>query len=119
MLPSAEISMNRFNLIIFTFVTFAAHAADSLVIVPAKFALNGSAARQQLLVEKFQDQQFVGQITNGVMFSSSDPNLVKIENGVALPVADGNVTIRANLDNRVATAQVTVTDMDKPFEWSF
>jgi len=87
--------------------------------VPAKFALNGSAARQQLLVEKFQDQQFVGQITNGVMFSSSDSNLVKIENGVALPVADGTVTIRAKVDNRVATAQVTVTDMDKPFEWSF
>src|SRR6266542_4439557 len=111
--------MKHFILIALTITTFAAQAADSLVIVPAKFALNGSAARQQLLVEQFADEQFVGQITNAVMFSSSDTNLVRIENDVALPVANGTATIRAKLDNRVATAQVKVTDMDKPFEWSF
>ena len=50
---------------------------------------------------------------------SSDPNVLKIENGIALPVENGTVTIHASAGKQTATAEVTVTDMDKPFEWSF
>ena len=42
-------------------------AGESIVILPSKFKLSGSAARQQLLVERFKDKLFVGQLTNGIV----------------------------------------------------
>src|SRR5437879_3886377 len=81
-------------------------ADEALVILPGKFTLNGPAARQFLLVEKVRGQQFIGQVTNDLAFSSSDTNVVRIEAGVALPVTNGAVTLRATVRNQVATAEV-------------
>jgi Protein of unknown function (DUF1549)/Protein of unknown function (DUF1553)/Bacterial Ig-like domain (group 2) len=94
-------------------------AADSIAVLPSKFQLSGSAAHQQLIVEKFKDSQFMGQLTNGISFTSSDTNILKIENGIALPVKNGTVTIEAKVGKQKSRAEVTVTNMDKPFEWSF
>src|SRR5581483_1841447 len=94
-------------------------AAESIAILPGNFTLSGSAARQRLLVERFKDNFFAGQITNGIAFSSSDTNVLRIENDLALPLKNGAVTIRASAGKRTATAKVTVVNMDKPFEWSF
>ncbi|EEF60703.1 DUF1549 domain-containing protein [Pedosphaera parvula] len=95
------------------------HAADSIAILPSKFQLSGSAAHQQLIVENFKDNQFVGQFTNAITFTSSDPHILKIQDGIALPLKNGTVTIQARVGKQTAKADVTVTNMDKPFEWSF
>ncbi|MDB6113026.1 MAG: hypothetical protein JWR69_4776 [Pedosphaera sp.] len=95
------------------------HAAESIAILPGKFKLSGTAARQSLLVERFKGPLFGGQVTNGVVFSSSDTNVLKIEAGVALPVKNGVVTIRAQVGRQTAVAEVSVEQMDRPFEWSF
>ena len=58
-----------------------------LRLLPAEFTLGGVEARQTLILETFDDQNATGQITAGVELSSSDPAIVKIENGVAVPVA--------------------------------
>ena len=98
---------------------FPFQAAESIVILPTQFKLSGSAARQQLLVERFKDNLFIGQVTNGIVFTSSDTNILKIENGVALPVKNGTVKIQARVGRQTASAQVEIENMDKPFEWSF
>src|SRR2546427_207608 len=85
-------------------------ADESLAILPGKFTLNGSAARQFLLVEKSRGQQFVGQVTNDLAFSSSDTNVVRIEAGMVSPVTNGAATLRATVGNQVATTEVTVAD---------
>jgi formylmethanofuran dehydrogenase subunit D len=94
-------------------------AATSISILPGKFTLSGAAAHQQLLVEQFKGDQFVGQLTNNVSISSSDTNVLKIENGVALPLKNGTVTIQARAGKQTARSEVTIENMDKPFEWSF
>ena len=75
-----------------TTATVAARA-DALVIIPDKITLNSPAARQQLFVEQVRDRQLIGQVTNALQFTSSDTNVVRIENELAVPVRDGKATI--------------------------
>jgi hypothetical protein len=95
------------------------HAKESIVILPAKFKLSGTAAQQGLLVEQFRDGHYAGQVTNDITFTSSDTNIVVLKEGVAVPVHNGTASIRVKSGNQAAPAEVTVENMDKPFEWSF
>ena len=70
-----------------------------------------------MIVEKFCDNQFVGQVTNGISFSSSDTNIVRIEANEILPVEDGAATIRAKVGGQTVAACVIVEGMKKPFDW--
>jgi hypothetical protein len=96
----------------------AVQADESLVILPTQFNLNGSEARQTLIVERSTAGQFVGQ-AGGVSFTSSDADVVRIKAGVAVPVGNGKATITAKVGDRIASAQVTITGMEKPVQWSF
>jgi hypothetical protein len=105
------------------------------VILPGNFTLFGPACRQRLVIEERRDDgRYIGmtqQDVNGVSsitFKSSDEKVVRIEDGVALPVANGTATITGHAllgvvgkMASVTTPPITVkvTDMDKPFQWSF
>ncbi len=97
----------------------AARAEDSLVLLPAEIKLSGPAASQQLLVEQSKDGRFVAQLTEEVVFQSSDSQVVTIEEGEARPVGNGEATITARIGERTATAKVKVDAMERPFFWSF
>jgi len=97
----------------------AVQAKDSIAIIPDKIKLTGKESRQLLIVEQLRDNQFVGQITNGIDFISSDSSVLKIENGFAMPMKNGAATIQVKAGKQAASAQVTVDGMDKAFEWSF
>jgi hypothetical protein len=94
-------------------------AEEGLAILPTKIALHSAEARQQILVEATRDGRYVGQISEDLEFSSSDPKVLTIKEGVAIPVGNGAATLTAKTKHGTATAQVTVDGMDKPFEWSF
>lgn len=96
-----------------------ARADEAVVLLPGKMTLTGPAARQRLLVERMQSGLFTGQVTEGVTITSSDPNIVKVEAGVALPVANGNAVLMATVGSQSVTAEVTVASMDQSFQWSF
>src|SRR5437867_6978566 len=103
----------------FGLLPFLMSAAEQVSILPQNIVLNGPQARQQLILEKVQAKQFIGQVTNEVEFVSSDPATVKIEKGAVVPVKNGTATISAKAGKRRATVQVNVQAMDEPFEWSF
>ena len=88
-------------------------------LLPAKFKLTGPFSRQQLLLEAVRHQQFIGQITNHVVFTSSAPNVVRIDRDVAVPLTNGAAQITATSGEITATAEVSVAGMEHPFEWSF
>src|SRR6266404_5216049 len=67
----------------------SAAATEQLTILPTNIVLHGQAARQLLVVETARNNQFAGEITNNVELSSSDPAIVRIENGFAVPVTNG------------------------------
>lgn len=91
----------------------------SLRLLPGEFELSGPEARQSLILESYAGDNATGQLREGTRISSSDPAIVKIEDDRAVPVADGRATITATAGERTATAEVTVVDIQKPFEWSF
>jgi hypothetical protein len=92
---------------------------SSLRLIPSEFTLVGPAARQSLVLERFTADAATGQIAEGVEFVSSDPGVVRIEGGVALPAANGKATITASSGDARATAEVNVTNRDQAFAWSF
>ncbi|MEO7297776.1 MAG: DUF1549 domain-containing protein, partial [Verrucomicrobiota bacterium] len=113
----ATLRLCVFALIVFTISSI--HAAESLTILPQKFKLTGHAARQQLIVEKLRDKQFVEQLTNDVSFRASDSKVIEIKDGVVLPIGNGTATITAKIGKESTQTDVVVEGMEKPSEWSF
>ena len=98
--------------------TSATAAAEGLVLVPTNLVLHGPEARQRLLVERFRDGMFLGEITNATV-TSADPSIVRIENRFAVPVKNGQTTVTAQSGKRAASTTITVEGMDRPFDWTF
>ncbi len=88
--------------------TGACRADDAIVILPTNVELTGEHARQQLLVQRKADGQLADQVTEGIEYTSSDANVVRVDAGVALPVGEGTATITAKLGNQSASIPVTV-----------
>jgi len=109
----------RFLSSLFVLLPCLVLAADHLAILPKVIVLHGPEAREQLILEKTGDNQFVGQVTNDIEFASSDTNIVRIENGEAVPIKNGTATITAKSGKESASVQIKVEAMDKQFDWSF
>jgi len=91
----------------------------TLCILPPSITLYSPANRQTIIVQwRTPDSRFQRQ-AEGVKWNSSDERVVRVENGQAIPVADGKATITATVDGQTATADVTVRGLDQPFQWSF
>lgn len=92
-----------------------AETASTAVILPAEIRLNSPEARQRIVVQ-WQDAEgkYLNQLV-GAKLSSSDETVVRVEDGVAIPVANGTAEIRYEQ----ASVRVEVSGMDKPFQWSF
>ena len=102
-----------------TLTSAAARAADQLAILPPAFTLTGPTARQPLVVETRRGEDFVGEVAAGVEWSSSDPKVVAIKEGVAVPVGNGQAKLTAKAGSQTATADVIVVGKERPVEYSF
>src|SRR5438093_8254542 len=89
---------------------FVVHSTlgEQAAILPGEFTLTGPFSRQQLLLETIRDKQLTGQITNAVVFTSSDPKILRIDGDVALPVTNGTATVTAKAGGLSASAQVKI-----------
>ena len=97
-----------------------AAAERSIELLPGRIALSSREARQSLVVQRQLGKQFQEQVPAAdVKLQSSDEKVVRIEDGVAFPVANGTATITATVGDQSATAEVVVTGQDQPFQWSF
>jgi hypothetical protein len=93
--------------------------AESLTLLPAKFTLDGPAAEQRLVLELADGKTLLGQVTNAVTFTSSNPKVVRIEDGLAIAVGNGTATVTGKSGRSSAKAEVRVVNMEKPFAWNF
>jgi hypothetical protein len=96
-------------------------AADrSIALLPTQIALSSGEARQTLVVQHRLGEQFQEQVpATDVKLQSSDEKIVRIEDSVAIPVANGSATITVTVGEQSASAEVVVTNQDQPFHWSF
>ena len=91
----------------------------SITTIPAGFTLTGTAAHQQLLVENWDGTNAVGPASSAPTFTIDHPEILKVENGIALPITNGVATITATDGEHTHQTVVTVTGMERPFQWSF
>jgi len=89
------------------------------VILPPGIDLISKESKQTLVVQWKSGEDFHRQAARGLDLQSSDESVVRIEDGVALPVANGKATITAIAEGETASAEVTVSGMERPFQWSF
>lgn len=90
------------------------------VLLPESIVLSSPEARQTLVVQWQAGEQFQEQVTAAeVKFSTSNDKVVKIEEGVAVPVGNGEATITSTVGEQSATAKVVVSKFEQPFAWSF
>src|SRR5690242_14303667 len=81
-------------------------AERHIALLPVTLVLSSQEARQTLVVQWEIGGEFQHQATRGMMLTSSDENVVRLENGQAIPVANGKATIAATVDGQTATADV-------------
>jgi len=91
----------------------------ALSILPESIMLSSPEARHTLIAQWQSGDQFQQQATQGVVFKSSDESIVRMEDGQAVPVANGKAVITASIDGQTAKVEVTVSGLDQPFQWSF
>ncbi|WP_254510889.1 DUF1549 and DUF1553 domain-containing protein [Anatilimnocola floriformis] len=99
--------------------TYARAVEPDLVLLPPKISLSSTEARQTLVVQQRAGDLFQHQLRDGVKFTSSDDKIVRIEDGVAIPIANGTAKIIAEAGGKTAASEVTVANLEKPFAWSF
>ncbi len=94
--------------------------ADQLMIYPGDFTLDGTAAKQRVVVERINDHgESIGQISEDLALESSDTGVAVLEENTVVPVANGSCVIKAKSGELSAQINVTVVGMDRPWEWSF
>lgn len=81
---------------------------ERLEITPPAFTLIGPRAKQQLVVTGLFKANDPRDVTATATIESSNPAIVRIENGQALPVADGETDLNVKMGDKVVTAHVTV-----------
>jgi len=95
----------------------AALAAD-VAILPGTVGLSGLSATQRIIVERVQTDRFDGQIADP-KFSSENPSVAVVENGVIVAKGSGKTRITAETGFGKASAEVTVRAAEKPQLWDF
>lgn len=91
-----------------------------LVLLPSKISLTTIESRQTLVGQWKVGGRIEQQARQNLRLESSDEKVVKIVNGVAVPVGNGTAKITGRIsDEHQSTSEVTVTSQDQPFTWSF
>jgi hypothetical protein len=91
-----------------------------LTVLPAVVHLDGPRARQQLVVLGRYADGREWDLTRSATLAGADPARVRIEGGVAHPVADGATTIRVTAGGQAAEVPVTVKNAraEKPVDFT-
>ena len=83
-------------------------------------AIRSRDARQQLIVTATDEGGKQTDVTRDVAWVVSDPKVLMIDStGMAIPAADGDITVSATIGDRTATAHLTVSGFAQPLPISF
>ena len=99
------------------FATIFSYGAD-IAILPTNLELLGPESTHRIVTVKKQGELYAGRAAK-VNYTSSNPQVAIIENGVVKPKGNGTATITAKSGSAQAQIPVTVKNYSKPFDWSF
>src|SRR5947207_5355461 len=105
--------------LVFSFLSAPVWAGD-LNVFPADVTLTGPHASQRLIVLAELDGKFNADLTGQANFLSSNPTVASVDKaGVVQARGDGEATVTASHEGKLATANVKVRATKEPFAWSF
>ena len=94
-------------------------ATNELRILPSDVTLRGPEARQTLIAQRMEGEQFAGLPKEPVTFSSSDPDVVTVVGDELVALQNGHAVITAVAGKQTASIRVRVADFQTPQAWSF
>ncbi|HAL14747.1 MAG TPA: S-layer protein, partial [Planctomycetaceae bacterium] len=94
-------------------------AQAEIELIPGVVKLSTTQARQRLVVQEKESGEYLGQVTEGLEFGSSDESVVKVIDGRAVPVGNGTAMVTVKSEAGESQAEVHVTGQEKEFRWSF
>jgi hypothetical protein len=97
----------------------SAAAAETIKILPEKVTLSTTVSQQQLIVQVFEQNEFRAQMIKDLVWTSSNPEIVSIENGLLSPHQNGHAKIKVTQGELTAEINVAVTGQEHPHEWNF
>jgi hypothetical protein len=96
-----------------------AGADGALVLLPPECTLTTPESVQRLLLQRTAAGEPAGQVTQEIAWSSSDPRVATVADGVVTPAGDGSAIIRARVGGQAASMKVVVAGLGRPFAWGF
>jgi hypothetical protein len=95
-------------------------AADgSLAVFPSRLELRGPVHVGRLLVQRPSGSEVAEQLTADLKWTTSDSKVAECKDGVVTPQGNGRAVITVEQAGKKGTAEVVVTEFDKPHAWSF
>src|SRR2546422_7402209 len=80
-------------------------------IFPSLVFLGGQRNTQQLVVEGYYADGYAEDLTPLVQIYSDDPSIVRVERGIAYPVASGTTTITAKMAGLSSSVKVVAKNI--------
>lgn len=113
--------LNRFGLTVFAIALLTRYTtAAPIEIFPNAVHLRHADDRQQLLAVEMDVDRSVADWTREAKFIVDNPSVARVdENGVVLPVGDGETVVLCEAGGRTVEATVVVTGTGSPHVWSF
>lgn len=93
--------------------------AGSLLLMPAASTIEGSYGYQTISAVATTADAVSHDVTAQAQLMSSNPGVVRVQNGLALPTGDGQAEITASLGGRSARAKITVRNFRTDSSLSF
>ncbi|OYW17163.1 MAG: S-layer protein, partial [Planctomycetales bacterium 12-60-4] len=90
-----------------------------IAVLPSSLALTGPEVRQRVLVQRVDNGRIGPQIVEGIVYQSADDKVVRIDNGLVIPVGNGTTEITVTVGTEKRTVPVTVAQFDWPHVWNF
>lgn len=97
----------------------ATKTGETIKLFPQSIDLRGSEARQGLSVQTLANGEVTGPVTAKYQLTSSNPQVVKIEDQTAIPVGNGTAVITVQSGSAKSSSKVTVSGLNQPHRWSF
>jgi hypothetical protein len=98
----------------------SALGATEVQLLPRSARLDGPRATQRFLVENRDRDAWVGDLSDGAVFSIDNPHVARVaKDGTVTPLGNGVATLSATVDGQTARAVISVENFGSDTPWSF
>jgi hypothetical protein len=94
-------------------------AADSIALFPNRVELRNREMRQRVLVQQVSGGLTGAEVREGAQWKIENPEIAKIENGIVIPLKDGETKATVAALGKTAELSIVVAGQEAPFTWSF